>query len=182
MEKYRPFISYLEENMIFNMPSSDELRSLVNSKLAEIGSSDVKVMFLKEILKLLKSRDIDIYYLGRIMDFKYYAEYQLKEAEFESINSWNEFYNDLYDKYIKGVNSSDFNTVMTYKSLPPGKNKIVWLAKKTEAMYFQKQMGFTIPQLNACFIWINETPFSESDRHGNPKAKFMELIEKHKRK
>ncbi len=181
MEKYSSFIAYLKDNMIFNKPSANELKNLVNSKITGIQSSEARVLLLIEVLNLFESRDIDFYYKGGIMDFKYYAEYKLKEAKVELEESWNELYNDLCNRYIDGVNSYDFNKVMDYKRLPGGKNKIIWLTKKTEAMYFQEQMGFTLPQFNDCFVWKGKTAFVEQNRHGDPKVEFMELIKKHKR-
>jgi hypothetical protein len=182
MEKTDSFIAYVRRTMIFEKPSSDELKKTLDNKIFEIRSHEERVTLLKAIKKLMESRDIDVYYVGGITDFKSYVEYKIEEESFKSKESWNELYNDLIGKYIKKVNLEDFDEVMNNKNISGGKKRIIWLSKKTEAVYFQKEMGFTMPQFNSCFEWRNNTKFVEQNRHDKkPNQLFIDIVAKHKR-
>jgi hypothetical protein len=171
--------------MIFNKPSSAELKSMLEKKISEIKSSEERVEILNEIKKLWESRDIDVYYKGGIMDFKNFVEYRIQEEDTgNNINvNWSNLFEDLYGKYIRDATLHDFSEVMIYKRLPNSKKKrkILWLGSKADAVRFLDNFNFTIPEFNDSFVQKDGKKIDPHDRSKtNPKTGFSKLLVKHK--
>lgn len=92
---------------------------------------------------------------------------------------WKELHKNLIiGKYIGDVSLNDFNEVMNYHRLPNGKERINWLTKKAEAVYFQKAKGFTMKDFNTCFVFKDRSSFQENNRlKTNPPQVFRNIID-----
>jgi hypothetical protein len=98
-----------------------------------------------------------------------------------SDKDWKEIHEDfIKGKYIEDVSLNDFNEVMNYRKLPNGKQKIKWVGKKAEAVYFQKAAGFSMKQFNQCFITEDGKQFLVGNRSKlNPQGPFIAIMKKH---
>lgn len=157
MGKVNPLITYLRRSMIYEKPSTDELKRMLDEKIAEIKSHEDRVLLLTEILKLRDSRDFDSNYKGGFMDFFNYAEYKLEDMKIttEIRKDWSSLFNELVGKYIKDTSLNDFNEVMNHHRLPNGKEKIRWFTKKSDAVKFLDWFKFEFKEFNQCFISKN---------------------------
>jgi len=77
----KAFLEYLKERMIFDKPSSDDLKKMLNEKISRIDSLEERIEILREIIKLWQAREINRFDIGRVTDFKNYVEYILAKEE-----------------------------------------------------------------------------------------------------
>jgi hypothetical protein len=104
---------------------------------------------------------------------------QLKDSDqIEIRKDWSELFNKLGGT-IKGELTM-FNDVMNFHRLPIDKRKIIWIGKKSEALYFQESFGFTLKEFNDCFVPQKGGKFNSNNRSQvNPKGSFLAIIKVH---
>ncbi len=108
-------------------------------------------------------------------------DFVFKMGEKPTSKDWEDLYDDLINEYIKDTSPTVFNDVINYKRLPKGADKIIWISKKSEAVYFQKAYGFKMKNFNECFIHIDGKQFAEKNRpKSHPQEHFLKIIAKHK--
>lgn len=181
MENFNAMIDLIKTQMVQGRPSSD-LEGIINEKMASFKTHEERARLLSNIHYMWYSKNIDVAVKGGYMDFIRYVEYLIEEENVLKNNErWDSLYNDLNGQYIKDCSLATFREVMDFKRLPNSVVKIIWLTKKTEAIYFQMELGFDLDQFNDCFSWKGGTKFIPKDWHKNlPKKAFFDLINKHK--
>lgn len=94
---------------------------------------------------------------------------------------WDNLYIDLKNAKYINTTIGVFNSVMEYKHLPGGANKIQWLTSKADAVCFQENFKFSIPEFNECF-YKDKYPFQQGSSvpiEGRKKT-LKDIITRHK--
>jgi hypothetical protein len=169
--------------MIFRKATSDKLKSQLDNDLSELIIHEDRIIYLDLIRKLRNDQYLDIFYKDDILGFFDYVEckYEVEKDTNETKEDWSGLFKDLIDNYIKDISLNDFNVVMNHHWLPKGKGEIIWIGKKAEAVFFQKEFGFTMRQLNECFVGKDGTKFAENNRLNKSIGQtFIDLLRRHK--
>jgi hypothetical protein len=94
---------------------------------------------------------------------------------------WQGLFDDLINAKYISTSVEVFNSVMDSKGLPGGADKIKWVTKKADALYFQENFIFTIPKFNACFISSDGIPFHKKQRSKTNRDKYLtDIIDRYK--
>jgi hypothetical protein len=94
---------------------------------------------------------------------------------------WQGLFNDLSNAKCIDSSVGVFNSAMLYKRLPGGAERIKWLTKKADALYFQENFTFSIPQFNECFISSDGIPFHDKQRSKTDRDKYLtDIIDRYK--
>lgn len=89
--------------------------------------------------------------------------------------SWDGLRQSLNGEYIEEVSPADFNSVMNDR-LKRGK-PIVWRGKKSEALYFCRHFGFSLPEFNRCFRPEDDKPFHANNAtNTEPSRQFLTIL------
>ncbi len=73
---------------------------------------------------------------------------------------WDDLYKDLSNNGYILTSPEVFNHVMEFKQLPVGTEKIQWQTFQADALEFQANFGFRMPQFNNCFKHHSDQKFS----------------------
>jgi len=99
-----------------------------------------------------------------------------REANHYKHLKWYSLYNELKkEKYID-TTIDVFHSVMEYKHLT-GKEKILWMTAKKDAIYFADSYNLSLKQLNDCFRNYDNTPFKANNRSDSVKYPLPDIIE-----
>lgn len=126
---------------------------------------------------VLKFNNDSFDYFGKILELiKHYIHQET------DMKDWSKLHEDLINEgYIKDVSQADFNEVMNYKRLPNGKERIIWLTKKSEGAYFSKEFGFEMKNFKKCFIHSDGKDFHDNNVPSTtPDSRLIDLISRHK--
>jgi len=80
-KNYSSFIGYLRHKMIFEEPSNDELKGLLDKRILDIKIHEDRMEFLDEIDELKKAPNVDAHYKGIIQDFFDYVKLLIEDEE-----------------------------------------------------------------------------------------------------
>lgn len=89
--------------------------------------------------------------------------------------NWDSLRQSLIGEYIEEVSPADFNNVMNdhHKRGKP----IVWRGKKSEALYFCRHFGFSLPEFNRCFRPEDGKPFHANNATDtDPSRQFLAIL------
>lgn len=94
---------------------------------------------------------------------------------------WDNLYTDLKNAKYINTTIGVFNSVMEHKHLLDGANKIQWLTSKADAVCFQENFKFSIPEFNECF-YKDKYPFQQGSSVPieSRKKPLKDIINQHK--
>ena len=138
--------------------------------------SDFMIWFVN---KALETND---YFSVKIKDYHFIEYHEERMMEMNKHLKWRELYEELSaEGYIKS-SLETFNHVMEFKHPPDDKEKVLWLKQKADALCFQKEFNFLMPQFNYCFRSKNDKPFHENQRlDTGRKEQLPSIIDKYNR-
>lgn len=91
-------------------------------------------------------------------------------------SAYNNLFNELKNANYINTSFQIFEYVMLNKRLPIDSNKIQWLTKHSDAIYFMDNFKFTMPQFNECFKNITGTKFQIGSRSKSKRDKILKSI------
>lgn len=114
-------------------------------KILPYDKSDFMRWFVK------KAKSTDDYLSITIEDYHFEEYYQTRLRGLTQRQNWEGLNNELRKSGFIETTAEVFNHVMEYRQIPEGKERILWLTSKADAIAFQESFGFTMPQFNKCF-------------------------------
>jgi len=140
----------LQLEKIIKRPDSPVKYNELSMKLEEFND-----LFIKQFDLLAEQIDLDAL-------LREYGEWRNKK--FHKSECWHDTYNGLIDSGYIDTSAKIFDHVMTHKHLPYGAEKILWRTQKADALYFQHNLKFSMPEFNKCFRSKDGRQFKEGQR------------------
>jgi len=169
------------------IPDPDKFKVFLINYLEELVKTiklpDSQLKYNDLPVKLNKSLDsylLQIDLLAEQIDLdKLLQDYgERRVNEYNKSKIWYGTYKGLKDSGYIETSEKTFDHVMMHRYRPKGADKILWKTVKADALYFQKNLGFSMPQFNNCFRSEDVYPFKEGQRAKTPRNKNLQNIVK----
>lgn len=92
------------------------------------------------------------------------------------VGKWDNLYIYLTNTKYIDTTIEVFNSVMEYKNLPSGANKVKWLTTHADAIYFQEIFQFLMTQFNECFRSKTGTKFQLGSKSTTKRKKNLTYV------
>ncbi len=184
-EKTRSEMKLTIERDFVLTPDPDGFKAFLIDYLEKLGKTikrpDGHLKYNELPVKLNKSLDSYLLQIDLLADqidldnlLRAYSERRVDKYNKSKI--WYGTYKDLIDSGYIDTSEKTFEHVMQHRHLPKGADKILWLTAKADALHFQKNLGFSMPQFNNCFSSKDGYPFKEGQRAKTLRNKNLRTI------
>lgn len=170
--EYIPVMSKEDFNKVFNRHWNKYIQANPFSSKQTYIEDEIKTLndMLKKIEENVKFEPHKEHpnYL-RLKDYIIFLnEYQ--------VGKWDNLYTYLTDKKYIDTTIEVFNSVMEYKHLPSGANKVKWLTTHADAIYFREIFQILMTQFNECFRSKTGTKFQLGSKSISPRKKELKFV------
>jgi hypothetical protein len=155
-----------EESLFFTMWLTEQFKryeKVYNSVERHFKNNGIilppePIDFMKWFVKYArKSQD---YLTVKIEDVHFILYHEERLKVLHKTERWDDLYKELSTNGYILTSPEVFNHVMEFKQLPVGTEKIQWQTFQADALEYQANFGFSMPQFNNCFKHHSNRKFS----------------------